>query len=262
MKTARRGCPLSLSFIFKAYLPKADKTPRNERRDHLSYFSRRGSTGVGCTFNRQAEVTVSEGAANKLYFNSKPLIIPTVWRAVAELTDRKMRIEINSPLPLGSGFGVSGASTLAALAAVNKLFGLKKKGGELALIAHYAEIREKTGLGTVATQITGGFLVKSAPGIPVKYKILPLTGKKIYAVYLGSYKTEEILKDRDKLSRINQFATRALTEINNSTKPSIGEIMDISYKYWKRSKIFGSKRAEKLVEIIKKQGGSATVAII
>ena len=38
--------------------------------------------------------------------------------------------------------------------------------------------------------------------------------------------------------------------------------MDISYKYWKRSKIFGSKRAEKLVEIIKKQGGSATVAII
>src|SRR3990170_3198834 len=77
---------------------------------------RRGSIGIGCTVHK------------------------------------KVSVNIESPLPLGCGFGISGAATLATLYALKNYFDIEISYMDLAKIAHKSEIENKTGLGTIATQ--------------------------------------------------------------------------------------------------------------
>ncbi|OGG03976.1 hypothetical protein A2W14_05955 [Candidatus Gottesmanbacteria bacterium RBG_16_37_8] len=262
MKKAKATCPSSLSFIFKAILPKENKIRQISISDLLTYYSRYGSVGVGCTIDKKVTVEVSRSQTNRLTFNGEKLNLPTVWRAVSFLAKDQLEINISSPLPLGCGFGISGAATLASLWAIRRLFNLKESSEKLALISHFAEIAEKTGLGTVATQITGGFLVKKKAGIPPRFRELPLLGEKIYAVKLRPMATAKVLEDKRKLSDINYYADAALTKINSIKNPTLKEIINISYEFYRKSKIFDSKKGEQLIKVITKQGGSATMAII
>ncbi|OGG00570.1 hypothetical protein A2153_02410 [Candidatus Gottesmanbacteria bacterium RBG_16_38_7b] len=262
MESVTANCPASLSFIFKAFIPESMQVHKMNSEALLSFYRCYGSTGVGCTIDKKVRVKVSTSLRKRLTFNGKNLRIPTVWRAVCQLTKNPLEINISSPLPLGCGFGISGAATLATLAAVARLFKLKISRQELILIAHKAEIEEKTGLGTIATQVTGGFLVKKKPGIPPRFRRLRLTGAKIYAVRLGKMITSEVLKNKNKIKRINYYADKAMTEINSLTNPTLGKIIDISFEFWRRSKIFNSPESERLIKIIRKQNGSATMAII
>ena len=50
-----------------------------------------------------------------------------------------------------------------------------------------------------------------------------------------------------------------MSKFKNTT---LKEIINISYEFYRKSKIFDSKKGEQLIREIKKQGGSATMAII
>ncbi|MEM3755191.1 MAG: GHMP kinase, partial [Candidatus Bathyarchaeia archaeon] len=68
------------------------------------------------------------------------------------LTDRGFKITIKHDIgvPIGAGFGTSGAGALTTCLALSKAFGLNLSINDLGMIAHRAEIECKTGLGTVA----------------------------------------------------------------------------------------------------------------
>lgn len=227
-----------------------------------------GSVGVGCTVDKNVEVTVEESSFNKVIFDKATINFPTVHTVVEALATVPVKVSIKSFLPLGYGFGISSASALATAFALNKLLNLEKGKLELAKIAHIAEIQNYTGLGSVATQITGGFLVKNKPGIPASSEVgsvdaynLPFVGKKLYAVIIDRLETPTVLHDAKKLKKINEFATDALGKIKTAKDITLEEVIDISYLCAKKSQLLKNKENQ-IINKIRKSGGHATMSML
>ncbi len=248
MKSKSCCCPASISLIFK-YCP--DKN-----------LIKMGSIGVGCTIDKGVTVTASESTRSEVIFNTKKIDFPTVGSVIQALTDKYIRVDIKSPLPLGTGFGISGASALSTAFAINDLLNLKKSRSDLIKICHISELINHTGLGSVGTQITGGFLLKRKAGIPVVATGFPFIGHKLYAVIYERMETPSVLKDIKKLDMINLAADTALGEIFQLHNPSLGEILEISYQFAKSSGLLTDDTIIGNIEDIKRLGGHATMLML
>lgn len=248
MKKTVAYCPTSLSFIFKI-CPHKD-------------LLKMGSVGIGCTINKEVAVKTEPASCTKIFFNDRKINFPTVKYACQQLAQEPIQINITSPLPLGYGFGISAASTLACLFAINKQLELKKRRRQLVKIAHCAEIVNKTGLGSVTTQVIGGFLLKNFPGIQPAFTKLPFEGKTIYATIIDKLETPSILKDKKVLKCVNKAADHALQKIKELKSPSLEEIFDISLEFCQKSTLLSDKKVIYVIDKIKKEGGHATMAIL
>lgn len=247
MKFATAVCPASVSFIFKI-CPNTDPV-------------KMGSIGIGATINRQVLVRVYKNTKTVIKFNGKVIDFPTVCTVIKKLTSQSVYADIRSPLPLGCGFGISGASALATAYAINELFGFKKDRKTLQIIAHTAEIENKTGLGSVATQITGGFLLKTAPGLPVRARKLFFIGQKLYGVILGKLETPKILSDQKQMQKITKTATEILKEINAFPTLTLPFILDKSYEFARVSGLI-NKKTGSMINNIRAHGGHATMSML
>ncbi|MCS7363989.1 MAG: pantoate kinase [archaeon GB-1867-035] len=163
----------------------------------------------------------------------------------------RQRIEV----PIECGFGTSGASALALSFALAKAFNLKMTYLQIARIAHMADLECKTGLGTVAGIIAGGFrlaLKPGAPGIGVVDRI-PICEDEyfIIAAAFGSISTRNVLSSRQKLKYINKLGKQTLRDILKDVSPE---------NFMKCCKIFAFKsgfmtsRVKKVIEAVEKAG--------
>src|SRR3989338_4592464 len=156
-----------------------------------------GSLGMGFTVNKGVIVAVKKLYNNKniIYFNNKKIDFPTVNSVIERLTDEKVIVDIKSNLPLGYGFGISGAAALATAYSLNKLLKLKKSKKELALIAHIAEVENLTGLGDIVNQYYGGFLVKYESSCKFKAVRLPIKNKAVYCKHFSPIETKRVISN-------------------------------------------------------------------
>lgn len=179
------------------------------------------SLGMGFTIKEGVQVTVSEYHETKVLFNGEDINFPTVNTVVNRLiqnTDTAgIKVHLTSPLPLGCGFGLSGAAALATAYAINKLIALRKENKELAMIAHVAEVENRTGLGDVCSQYHGGCLVKLKEGAPLVADKLPIPEQPIYYRYFGPIHTSEVLRNSEQTKRINCAADTALAALQKLT---------------------------------------------
>jgi len=175
-----------------------------------------GSTGAGV--NLQLGVTTSvrirRASRTKLVisFNGKPLAHPVVSRTVAqELLKRSseaLRVTIahRSILPMGCGYGTSGAGALSLSLALNEALGSNFSHIEAAQIAHKAEVKYRTGLGTVTSAFYGGLVIRTRPGAPgfaeVK-KIIPPSSLRVVSGAFGPISTAGVLSNSGLKRRIN-----------------------------------------------------------
>ncbi|OGG05998.1 hypothetical protein A3D05_03430 [Candidatus Gottesmanbacteria bacterium RIFCSPHIGHO2_02_FULL_40_24] len=255
MKKVTVKIPCAVSFIFKAFLPPI----KIEQQNLLALY---GSTGVGCTINKFVYAEASPANTTQVTFNKKVLKLPTIEKALKMADIGGIKLKLKSDLPLSCGFGISGAATLASIISGNRLYGNRKKSAELIRIAHNAEILAGTGLGTVVTQTTGGFLLKTKPGIPAEYKSFSFVGRIIYAYVFGPIATPKILSDSEKISNINKNADRAISEIVKIGNPGLSDILEISYNFCRNTNLLNNTSAGILIEKIRKKGGLATMAIL
>ena len=101
---------------------------------------------------------------------------------------------------------------------LNKLLHLGKKDTEtLAMVAHVAEVENRTGLGDVCSQYHGGCLVKLKEGAPLVADRLPIAEQPIYYRYFGPIQTSEVLGNREQTTRINRAADAALRVLQTLT---------------------------------------------
>ena len=166
MDQVRAFAPGNISCVFKM-IPHKDPTKMH-------------SLGMGFTVKEGVVVTVSRDSRTTVWLNGSEIRFPTVASVVRKLASQPMRIEIVSPLPLSSGFGLSGAAALATGYAVNALLGLDRSERELAMTAHVAEVENLTGLGDVCAEYHGGCLVKLRVGHPLSAAPLHVREQPIY----------------------------------------------------------------------------------
>lgn len=225
-----------------------------------------GSLGVGFTINKGVIVSLKKfnGKKNIICFNNKKISFPTVDSTIKKITNNKFSVNIESELPLGAGFGLSGASSLAVAYALNKLLKLKKSKKELAIIAHVAEIENMTGLGDIVNQFYGGFLVKYKPSYMFKVKKLPIKNKAIYYKYFSKLDTRKILSNKSIRNKINKAGLASLKKIKQSNKKNINlkNLINISRDFSINSKLLKNKKVIETIKKIENNDGSASMIIL
>jgi len=244
--------PANISCIFKVY---KHKNPRLA-----------GSWGLGFTLSEGVIVSVKKTNTMSVLFNGKKVDMPTVFDVVCALTTQSILITIETKLPLGCGFGISGAAALATVYAVNKLLDLKKTKKELAVIAHTAEVKNKTGLGDVANQFFGGVLFKKKPSSHFSVIKIPLKEKTVYCRVFSPLSTKSVLSNSKLLIHIDRAAKEALEEIGNDLKEknvlTLAKILSISKQFAVASGLLQEKDVMRTIEEIEKKGGNATMIML
>ena len=254
---ARAFAPGNISCVFKV-IPHADP-------------ARMHSLGMGFTIKEGVEVIISEQNETEVLFNGEGINFPTVRAVVNRLSQNTncvgIKVDITSPLPLGCGFGLSGAAALATTYALNERLSLRKDTEELAMIAHVAEVENRTGLGDVCSQYHGGCLVKLKEGSPLTADRLPITEQPIYYRYFGPIQTSEVLGNREQTTRINRAADVALSTLQTltSTKPNVdlfNACFAVSKQFSIESGLLRDARVIDTIAGIEAEGGVASMIML
>ncbi len=252
MRSASAWAPGNISCIFMIC---KGKTP-----------STSGSKGLGFTINKGATVNVNEAKKSEVSYNGKKVNFPTVDHVVSALTRKTIQVRIRSPLPLGAGFGMSGASALGTAYALNKLLELKKSKKELAMIAHCADVESGTGLGDVVNQFYGGFLAKLEPSYTFKVKDVGNAGRKVHCLFLSKISTKGIITDANKKETINKASEHALLDlkkiIKNKKNISFHSLIKISKTFAEQSGLLVEPRVKKIIDRIESEGGNASMIML
>ena len=264
---ARAFAPGNISCVFKI-IPHPDA-------------ARMHSLGMGFTVTEGIEVTVSDHHKTEVLFNGEDINFPTVRAVVAQLIRNTgvtgIRVNLTSPLPLGCGFGLSGAAALATAYALNELLDLRIDTESLAMIAHVAEVENRTGLGDVCSQYHGGYLVKLKEGTPLVADRLPIAEQPIYYRYFGPIQTSEVLGNEEQTRRINRAADVALNTLRtlthaNTEVPLANSVPDstelfnacfaVSKQFSVESGLLSDERVIDTIARIEAEGGVASMIML
>ncbi len=252
MNSAKAFAPANISCIFGIY---SHKNPRWM-----------GSYGLGFTINKGVVAETSKSKKTEIFFNNAHINFPTVKSVIKRLNVKTITISIKTKLPLGCGFGLSGASALATAYALNKLLKLKKSNKELAIIAHTAEVENKTGLGDVVNQFYGGCCLKLRPSSHFIVKKLPLNNADVYCRHFSKISTKSVITNPKLKNNINKSASKWLNKIEIMVKShkniKFKELIEISGGFAVESRLMKNKRVIKIIKSIKKNNGNASMIML
>ncbi len=228
--------------------------------DEPSEPALKGSRGAGVSLSSGTKtyVKVTESLNPKLdaIVNGRTLGSAELTRLVVDAflprSDSKYSILVNHEvqLPIGAGFGSSGACALGLSLALNKALGMGLSKTEAASIAHKAEIECKTGLGTVIAETYGGFEVRIKAGAPSvgEIKQIPI-GNDFLVVSLsfGQISTKAILSNNGLRIRINEAGKGLVDRL--MAEPSPENFMILSREFADSLDIFTNRMKKVLNEV-------------
>ena len=192
----------------------------------------KGSRGVGVSLSRGVITTVrvepSPRTSLEIRINGRPepraVVSEYVLREMLSRTrgDYRVVVDHEVEIPMGAGMGSSGAGALSLALALNEALGLGLSEEEAAQVAHLAEVKCRTGLGTVIAETYGGLEVRvraGAPGVGEVLKV-PLRGDYVVAcLSFGPIPTRSILTDEVYRRRINELGDMFITEFLQWPEP-------------------------------------------
>lgn len=163
-------------------------------------------------------------------------------------------VSVTPEVPIGYGFGASGAATLATAIAANAAFELNLDREALVHAAHRAEVAAGTGLGDVFIQDTGGVIWSADGG----RRRVTRTDRIEYSA-LGGLATGELLADDETLVRIREAGERAFEKLPDS--PSLRQLIDIAWSFARGTGLV-TERVENEVDRVERAGGRASMAML
>ncbi len=223
---------------------------------------KKGSLGVSFAVDKGAIVDVVKSEKNEIIVNSVKKRFPTVETALRFLTKEPLKIDIKTQLPIGCGYGMSGACTLATVFAVDRLLMLGKTKNQLGLIAHKAEVINNTGLGSVTAEFLGGIGIRDKKGAPLSAKILNIDRKVVYYKSFGPLNTKKIITSEEMRERINQYGMKSIKKINSNKKLKMKDLIKLSREFAEKTGLLKDRRLVKLIKNIEKKKGAASMNML
>lgn len=218
---------------------------------------RAGSRGAGLTLSEGVTVTVEPAAETSIDLNGEFAAVESGRRVLDDL-DLTARISAETTLPLGAGFGISGALALGTAFAANDVFGGGRSENELVTIAHRAEVEAGTGLGDVVAQARGGIPIRLEPGAPAHNRLdgVP-TRANIEYLSLGELSTAEVLSGST--TRLSEAGVEALVALVN--EPTMETFMEQSNEFAERAELL-TDEVRDVIEDVHDEGGRASMAML
>ena len=203
---------------------------------------RHGSTGAGFSLSEGTVTSIQRSDPDSILMNGSPLDGAPVSRALLRLfrerTGRRepWAVAHETGLPVGCGFGTSGAGALSLALALNKAAGSPLDRLEAAALAHRAELEIGTGLGTVLGETFGGFEVRVEAGAPGTGRVVNLPfSEGLRAVFLvfGPLATPKMLGDQavaQAISREGESLRQCLLD-----DPGVEQFLHLSFSFGRQA---------------------------
>lgn len=189
-----------------------------------------GSRGAGVTLSRGVETRVSTDGEPGVWLRGERTSVAAVDGVLDALGATALRVELATDLPVGTGFGVSGAAALGAALAASAVAPGERTVDDLVGVAHAAEVRAGTGLGDVVAQARGGAPVRLSPGAPGDGRVDGLLAPgetRIEWVVFGDLPTESVLDGET--TRLTAAGERALAALR--ADPTLGRLLEESWRF-------------------------------
>jgi len=207
---------------------------------------RKGSKGAGVSLKHgvKTRITVRKAAENSLevWINgqktSSANVSETVVKEFLSRVKGKIAVKVEHvvQVPIGAGFGSSGAAALSLALAFNKALNLGLTRIEAAQIAHSAEVKCKTGLGTVIAETFGGLEIRTVPGAPGIGMVEHVPLEPDYRVVCLSFRglsTRKALTNVELRACINEYGEKFLEKLRD--KPSVQNFLRFSREFAERT---------------------------
>lgn len=252
----------------------------------------KGSKGAGICLSKGVTTTVevqpvpssSKGAISiepEIYFNGKRTFNAITTHRTTQyllekletqnLVDFYFRLIIKSDLelPLGQGFGISGAGALSTALAINDALGTAIPQTELVALAHRSEVELRTGLGDVAAQARGGIPIRIQPGITPHSEIMQLKinsddvelkNIEILLCVIGpKLDTKTVLTSSNARDLINTHGEIGLKKMLE--KPDLEKLFKISYEFAMDAQLI-SPEVQKALTAVHSENGLASMTML
>jgi len=158
-------------------------------------------------------------------------------------------VEHDVKVPMGAGFGSSGAGALSLALALNQALEVGLSNVEAAQIAHNAEVNCKTGLGSVIAETVGGLEIREKPGAPGvgKIKQIPLDNKYVVAcLFFGPISTKTSLSNPKLCQQINDLGGKLVDDLIMRPEPKV--FMQFSREFAEGVGLISKRMRKVLVE--------------
>jgi pantoate kinase len=256
-KIARAFSPGGISSFFQICDMDDDGKP-------LTDLNRVGSRGGGFVIDKgvHTKVEIEEAKSNliNVFINGRLAPEAETSRTVAESilvkTPKNYEVTVKHriEIPIGAGFGSSAGGALGTALALSEALNLKLTCNQLGRIAHAAEIKCKTGLGTVGPIMIGGCILTVEPGgpgigvidrIPVSPDLSVVTGT------FGPTTTKQILSSVEKRREVNRWGKKTLENILD--EPSLENFLGCCLEFAEKTG-FMTERVKELVQLAEHAG--------
>ena len=164
-------------------------------------------------------------------------------------------VDVRPEVPLGHGFGASGAATLATALAANARFELDRDRESLLEAAHRAELAAGTGQGDVFIQEMGGLVYSAGEGGEIG-RVEPAA--RVEYATAGGMDTSEVLADEELMARAHDAGHNGLDGLPEP--PTMRELAE-------RSRIFlgeldlATEFVERKLDQVEDAGGTGSMAL-
>ncbi|WP_342304535.1 pantoate kinase [Methanolobus sp. ZRKC5] len=225
---------------------------------------KKGSTGCGVVLDKgvYTTVTIGEDITDTVVSLNGNKVAGNTSKAVVEaMTELPVKVESVSDIPIGCGFGASGAGALGTAYALNHALSLELTAIQLNDIAHVAEVSNGSGLGDVTGQAFGGIPVRKTPGAPsiATVDLIPSSEAEVYCVVLGELSTKSVLNNPEMVRDINTAGKEALRKLMQ--KPSVENFMLCSNEFTIQSRLVSEKVMD-AIEAARSIGVTASQAML
>jgi len=249
--------PAGISSFFQICDTEPDGTPITD----LERVGARGG-GFGLKKGVHTEVTIAKSKTKsvRVFINRK--LAPearttrTVVDTLLERVDQPYNVEVKHEVevPIGAGFGTSAGGAVGTALALGKALNLSLTYRDIGRIAHVAEVKCKTGLGTVSGILFGGCVIVLEPGAPDHGSVdrIPITPH--YHVVSGVFQprlTSEFLQSTKKRSIINEMGQKTLESI--LAEPSLENFLHSCRRFAEKTGL-ATRRVIKLMTAAEKAG--------
>jgi len=239
----------------------------DQSADPLKEGSRGAGVSIAKGVTTRVRIRSSSKNSFKIRINGKTKsakVSERVINAFFSRVEKNYRITVDHDVevPIGSGFGSSGAGSLSSALALNEAFGCGLSLIEAAQVAHIAEVECKTGLGTVIAETSGGLEIRTKPGGPGvgQVKTIPIEGNYVMAcLSFGPISTKEVLTNEKIRERINEFGGKLLDQLIAESKPHV--FMNLSRKFAEYVGLI-SPRVRKVLREADSEGLTCSMAMI
>jgi pantoate kinase len=256
-KWARAFSPAGISSFFQICDTEPDGKP-------ITDLERVGARGGGFGLKKgvltKVSATKSKKKSVKIFINGRQAPEAETTRTVAEMllemVDQPYSVEVKHQVdvPIGAGFGTSAGGAVGTALALCKAIGINLTYREIGRIAHVAEVKCKTGLGTVSGILFGGCVIVLEPGAPDHGSVDRIPISPDYHIVSGVFQprlTSEFLKSTKKRAIINEMGQKTLDAI--LAEPSLENFMRSCREFAEKTGL-ATNRVTKLMTAAGKAG--------